>query len=122
MLYLDNITEPQTVFIPKSYSRTLDGDLLLRICGNVTKRTDLLEDSTGGAVAELAVFVCSHCPASAGYHVLTVTLPEGLCSGEYSYELQAGPKVVSSGLLSIAEQPGSAIHYDEKITYHQYEE
>lgn len=106
MIYLQNITDPQEVFVPKDGAAS-GGDLVFR-----AKSTIDLDTKIDQPVTDLQT--------SALYFNIEVTIPEGLPDGEYEYTLLSGGIPVSSGLLVIGENFG-AEQYEKDIKYEQYE-
>ena len=106
MIYLQNTTEAQAVFIPKN-GDVPDGDLLFK-----AKSTIDLVVGISQAVTDLRT--------SDLYFNLAIALPAGLPDGEYEYTLLAGLVPVSTGLLVIGEN-FSPTEYNKEIQYEQYE-
>lgn len=107
MIYLQNTTESQVMFIPRSNGDTPQGDLVFK-----AKSTIDLEEEINQVVTDLQT--------SGLYYNLAVTLPAGLPDGEYEYSLSAGEILVSSGLLVIGENFRPS-EYNKEVTYEQYE-
>ena len=106
MIYLQNTTEAQAVFIPKDTDIT--GALRF-----VAKSTVGLDIPISVAMLDLNVHrLCYH---------LGITLPEYIASGEYEYTLTAGGIVVSTGVMVVADAPTQDGQYNKTITYEQYE-
>lgn len=105
MIYLQNITEEQPLFIPKE-GRKAEGRLLFKawstinLSGFVTEVTDL----------NTSVF----------YYRLSITLAETVPAGEYEYELSDGGGVLATGLLVIGDLE-NPIEYNKVTEYEQYE-
>ena len=106
MIYLQNISESQVVFIPKS-GTVPAGDLVF-----TAKSTIDLETFINQTVIDLQT--------SDLYFNIAVTLPQNLPNGEYEYSLLAGEILVSSGLLVIGENSRPS-EFNKEITYEQYE-
>lgn len=106
MIYLQNITDPQAVFIPRSVDAP-QGDLVFK-----AKSTIDLDVVTEQVVTDLHT--------SDRYYDIAVSLPEGIPTGEYEYTLEAGKDVLSTGILVVGEtfRPNE---YNKEITYEQYE-
>ena len=51
---------------------------------------------------------------------VAVTLPEGVASGEYEYELTADDVTVSTGVMMVTDGPNKPGQYNKPITYEQY--
>lgn len=107
MIYLQNTTESQVMFIPRSNGDIPQGDLVFK-----AKSTIDLEEEINQVVTDLQT--------SGLYYNLAVTLPAGLPDGEYEYSLSAGEILVSSGLLVIGENFRPS-EYNKEVTYEQYE-
>ena len=107
MIYLQNISDSQVLFVPKS-KETPAGDLVFR-----AKSTIDLETEINQVVIDLGT--------SDLYYNLAVTLPPKLPNGEYEYTLAVGEELMSSGLLVIGEN-STASQYNKEITYEQYEQ
>ncbi len=106
MVYLNNTTEAQVLFIPKDGAMA-DGDLIFRAKSTIDLET------------EIDLFVID-LQTSDLYFNLSLTLPEGVPVGEYEYTLTAGDEVMSTGLLVIGENFHPR-QYEKDITYEQYE-
>lgn len=106
MLYLQNITDAQTLMIPRNGESISGGmSLVLR------NTTDLQE----------CAFSVDDLDDSDLYVKVSVELPDDLADGEYQYQLVQGLNLVSNGLLVI-ESFNDNTQYDQSITYHQYGE
>jgi len=106
MIYLNNTTDAQAVFIPRDTDIT--GPLRLTMRSTVG-----LEVPVSVAVLDLNVHrLCYH---------LGITLPEGIASGEYEYTLTSDGLVVSTGVVVVADGLTPAGQYNKTITYEQYE-
>ena len=106
MLYLQNSTEAQMVFVP-SNGEVPSGDLVLKA------------KSTIDLVTEIEVQVVD-LDISDIYMHLSVVLDEGIANGEYEYTLTAGDEVVSTGLLIVGDLSHPE-QYNHAIEYDQYE-
>ena len=106
MIYLQNTTESQVLFIPRD-GATPQGNLVFK-----AKSTIDLAVEVNQAVIDLQT--------SNLYFRLAVALPAGLPTGEYEYTLLAGDTIVASGLLVIGENTHPN-QYEKEITYEQYE-
>ena len=106
MIYLNNTTDAQAVFIPKDTDIT--GALRF-----VARSTVGLDIPISVAMLDLNVHrLCYH---------LGITLPDGIASGEYEYTLTAGGIVVSTGVMVVADGLTKAGQYNKSTTYEQYE-
>ena len=106
MIYLQNITESQVMFIPRT-GMTPQGDLVFKAKSTIDLEVEINQVVTDLQTSDL-------------YFNLAVTLNAGLPDGEYEYSLLAGEILVSSGLLVIGEN-GKTSEYNKVITYEQYE-
>lgn len=106
MIYLQNTTESQVVFIPRS-GVTPQGDLVFKAKSTIDLAVEINQVVTDLQTSDL-------------YFNLAVTLDAGLPDGEYEYSLSAGESLVSSGLLVIGENSRPS-EYNKDITYEQYE-
>ena len=105
MIYLNNTTEAQAVFIPRDTEATG----LLRLKMRSTVGLDIPV-----SVAALDLDVHRLC------YQVAVTLPEGVASGEYEYELTADDVTVSTGVMMVTDGPNKPGQYNKPITYEQY--
>ena len=106
MIYLQNTTESQVMFIPKN-GMTPQGDLVFKAKSTIDLEVEINQVVTDLQTSDL-------------YFNLSVTLNAGLPDGEYEYSLSAGEILVSSGLLVIGENSKPS-EYNKVITYEQYE-
>lgn len=105
MIYLRNITDAQSLMIPKN-GEMAHGQLSL-----VLRNTTNLEGPT---------FSVLDLDTSALYFNVAVTLPADIAEGEYQYQLMDGDVLVSCGLLYIGDLQDPS-QYQNTITYKQYE-
>ena len=108
MIYLDNITEAQDVFLPRT-GISAEGDLALTVRSTVnltdyTATVSVQEDGT-----------------SSLYWHAEVTLPEGLQDGSYEYTLTQGGVTVSQGCLIVGEYIDPYTEYYSNDEYEQYD-
>lgn len=106
MIYLQNNTEPQVMFIPRN-GDTPQGGLVFKAKSTIDLDVEINQDVTDLQTSDL-------------YFNLAVTLQAGLPDGEYEYSLMAGEILVSSGLLVIGENFRPS-EYNKEISYEQYE-
>ena len=106
MIYLQNTTESQVMFIPRNRV-TPQGDLVFKAKSTIDLEVEINQVVTDLQTSDL-------------YFNLAVTLNPGLPDGEYEYSLSAGGILVSSGLLVIGENSRPS-EYNKDITYEQYE-
>lgn len=105
MIYLKNISDAQTLMIPRN-SGIVTGEMTL-----VMRNTTDLQETTL-SVTDLNT--------SGLYFNLAVALPGGLADGEYQYSLKNGNIQVSCGLLYVGDLHCPSQH-ETTITYKQYE-
>lgn len=89
MIYLEQSTEPQNVKIPRNLMRVPGGDYVLSL-ENTFDRSRITVKPSCVATGALN-------------YTVTVSLPDLLPAGEYSYELRRGAAVVSIGILTLGE-------------------
>ena len=106
MIYLQNITESQVLFIPKS-GATPQGDLVFKAKSTIDLDVEINQVVTDLQTSDL-------------YFNLAVSLPESLPNGEFEYTLAVADIVLSSGLLVVGENFHPS-EYNKDITYEQYE-
>lgn len=105
MIYLKNISDAQTLMIPRN-GEIVTGDMAL-VIRNTTDHQE-----TTLSVTDLNT--------SGLYFNLAVALPGDLVNGEYQYSLKNGNIQVSCGLLYVGDLQ-SPIQNGTTITYKQYE-
>ena len=105
MIYLKNISEEQTILVPRN-GEMVTGDVTLVMCNTTDHQEVTLP------VREQTT--------SQSYVKIAVALPEGLADGEYQYTLKDGNILVSQGLLYIGDLQ-SPMQNEKIITYKQYE-
>ena len=105
MIYLKNISDAQTIMIPRN-GGIVTGEMAL-----VMRNTTDLQETTL-SVTDLNT--------SGLYFNLAVSLPGGLADGEYQYSLKNGNIQVSCGLLYVGDLQSPSQH-ETTITYKQYE-
>ena len=106
MIYLQNITDSQVLFVPKN-GAVPSGDLVFKAKSTI----DLAVEVSQGVI---------DLQTSDLYFRIAVTLPDGLPDGEYEYSILAGDAIVASGLLVIGENSHPS-EYNKEIQYEQYE-
>lgn len=105
MIYLNNTTESQVVYIPR------DTDLsgTLQMSARSTVGLDIVLNVT---MLDLKLHrLC---------YAMAVTLPDGTPSGEYEYILRADGEQVSTGVMVVRDGTTDAEQYNKEITYEQY--
>ena len=105
MIYLKNISDAQTLMIPRN-GEIMTGEMAL-----VMRNTTDLRETTL-SVTDLNT--------SGLYFNLAVALPGGLADGEYQYSLKDGNIQLSCGLLYVGDLQSPSQH-ETTITYKQYE-
>lgn len=106
MIYLQNITKSQVMFIPRN-GVTPQGDLVFKAKSTIDLEVEINQVVTDLQTSDL-------------YFNLAISLPTDLPNGEYEYTLAVGEILVSSGLLVIGENSKPS-EYNKVITYEQYE-
>jgi len=108
MIYLNNTTDAQVVYVPR------DTELPVGATVRFTAKSTVDLDTP---VTALVIDMELH----RVYYNVALTLPEGVAPGEYQYELTAGDEVVSTGLLIIRDARTPATEYNKQTEYEQYE-
>jgi hypothetical protein len=106
MIYLQNTTDPQVMFIPRS-DAVPQGDLVFKARNTIDLEVEINEVVTDLQTSDL-------------YFNLAISLPADLPNGEYEYTLAVGEIRLSTGLLVIGENSHPS-EYNKEITYEQYE-
>ena len=106
MIYLQNITDSQVVFVPKN-GAVPSGDLVFKAKSTI----DLAVEVSQGVI---------DLQTSDLYFRIAVTLPDGLPNGEYEYSIMNGDTILASCLLVIGENSHPS-EYNKEIQYEQYE-
>ena len=106
MIYLQNTTESQVMFVPKN-GAVPSGDLVFKAKSTIDLVVEVSQAVTDLRTSDL-------------YFNLAIELPAGLPDGEYEYSLLAGDVPVSTGLLVICEN-SHPTEYNKEIQYEQYE-
>lgn len=107
MLYLENTTDAQILFIPKAKA-TSASQLTLRVQSTID-----LAEYFNSTVLDL--------DTSALYFNVSLALPADMPDGEYAYTLEGGGEVLSSGLLIVGSYENVISQYNKDIEYEQYE-
>ena len=105
MIYLKNISEEQTILVPRN-GKMVTGDVTLVMC-NTTDHQEVTLPVREQTTSQI-------------YVKMAVALPAGLADGEYQYNLMDGNILVSQGLLYIGDLQ-SPMQNEKIITYKQYE-
>ena len=102
MIYLQNTTETQVMFIPRS-DAVPQGDLVFKARNTIDLEVEINEVVTDLQTSDL-------------YFNLAISLPTDLPNGEYEYILAVGDIRLSTGLLVIGENSHPS-EYNKEITY-----
>lgn len=109
MVIVKNTTSPQRVYIPKAYGKSsvLGGGVLHLVCTTDRKEYDI-------PVIDMSL--------SGLYCLVSVTLEEGMASGEYEYVLTNDElEDMSRGILVLTPEGVVVPHsYEQTIQYEQY--
>lgn len=109
MIYLDNTTSAQSVSIPAELPQA-GKPVLLRLRSTIDKTvTDIVPEAvsrtTGGH-----------------FHVVVVTLPEGMTCGSYEYELRSAEgTALATGCAQVGGYVSPVENFDTVIEYRQYD-
>lgn len=104
MIYLQNTTESQVLYVPKNGTEA-SGELTLKA------RNTIDQDFVIDQVLDLNT--------SDLYYNLAIALPAGCPDGEYEYALMDDGIILSTGIL-ILESSQSRNEYNKDIEYEQY--
>ena len=104
MIYLQNTTESQVLFVPRN-GADASGELTLKM------RNTIDQDFIIDRVLDLRT--------SDLYFNLSITLPEDCPDGEYEYALMDDNIVLSTGIL-VLQAADARTEYDKDIVYEQY--
>lgn len=105
MIYINTLSSPQSVYIPKGERQPI-GSLRFKAESTI----DLFSFEMD--VIDLNL--------SSLYHYISISYEDQIPSGEYKYELSDEKGVLSCGLLIIGESK-SPIEYTNETEYEQYE-
>lgn len=106
MIYLQNTTDPQVVFVPRNVE-TPEGSIVFRAKSTIDLAVEVDMVVTDLRTSDL-------------YYNIAVALPEGIPDGEYEYTLSVGDNILSSGMMMVGEASDPS-EYNKDITYEQYE-
>lgn len=131
MIYLENTTAAQMVYLPASGPK-VDGGIVLEMV-NTIDRTPLDGVGADRVVAfvdaddkffhdadGLLFVVPGNDDGSVLYYPVAVELPEGVTEGEYEYKASAGGRVISCGLLIIGDRTAPVEENKHTVEYEQY--
>lgn len=104
MIYLQNTTESQVLFVPRN-GADASGELTLKM------RNTIDQDFIIDRVLDLKT--------SDLYFNLSIALPAGCPDGEYEYALMDGNIVLSTGII-VLESAEARSEYEKDIVYEQY--
>ena len=104
MIYLQNTSESQEMFIPRN-GESPQGNLVFKAKSTI----DLVEFNQGVTILHEGLY----------FH-LAIEIPADVPNGEYEYTLLSGNIPVSSGLLVIGDYTKPS-EYNKEIIYEQYE-
>ena len=104
MIYLQNTTESQVLFVPRNCAEA-SGELTLKMKNTIDQ--DFIIDR----VLDLRT--------SDLYFNLAISLPEGCPDGEYEYALMDDNIVLSTGIL-VLQSADAQTEYEKDIVYEQY--
>ena len=105
MIYLQNTTESQVLFVPKN-GTIESGELTLKA------RNAIDQDFIIDRVLDLKT--------SDIYFNLSIALPAGYPDGEYEYALMDDDIVLSTGILILESAESRRTEYNKDIEYEQY--
>ena len=106
MVYLNNTTDVQIMYIPKSV-RDAHGKVFFKAYSTMN-----LQGFSFHSEEE---------ESSPLYHLVAIELPSDIKDGEYEYSLSDDNGTLSTGLLVIGSL-SKAVEYNNKIQYEQYSE
>lgn len=131
MIYLENITGAQMVYLPASGPK-VDGEIVLEMVSNID-RTSLDGISAARVVAFVDAdgkffhdddgfqfVVPGNDDGSRLYYSVAVELPEGITEGEYEYKASIGDRVVSCGLAIVGDRTAPVEENNNTVEYEQY--
>ena len=105
MIYLQNTTDSQVLFVPKN-GTTESGELTLK-ARNTIDNDFIIDTMVDINTSDL-------------YFNLAVTLPAGCPDGEYEYALMDDNIVLSTGILILESAESRRTEYNKDIEYEQY--
>ncbi len=106
MIYLEQTTEPQEVKIPRNLIPIPGGNYVLTLENTIDR-------------SRVTVMPSRVVPAALHYCV-TLSLPDVMPAGEYSYELRMGLSVLAVGILVLGAYEPSTTQYESGTSYEQY--
>lgn len=105
MIYLQNNTESQVMFVPKNGTAT-GGALVFEAKSTIDLDVAISQEVTDMLTSDL-------------YYVFGINLPDGIPDGEYQYTLTDDGTIASTGLLVVGENFDQS-QYLKEISYEQY--
>lgn len=106
MMYLENVTTPQTKYLPRHRKEMPNGTFVLHLRNTV----DHNEYDIEATIGEERHYMWS----------FTFSLAEGMKAGEYEYRLSNGTKVYDSGVAHIGEYHAARVTYASNRKVIQY--
>lgn len=107
MIYLDQSTDPQTVKIPRNLLPMSGGGYILTLENTIDR-------------SRVSVVPACVVAGSLSY-TATISLPDMLPVGEYSYEFRQGAAVLAVGVLTIGAYEAETVQYQAGTSYEQYQ-
>lgn len=105
MIYLQNTTDSQVLFVPKN--GTIESGELTFKARNTIDNDFIIDTMVDINTSDL-------------YFNLAVTLPAGYPDGEYEYALMDNDIVLSKGILILESAESRRTEYNKDIEYEQY--
>ena len=105
MIYLKRSAETQYICIPKS--KDACGELMLTLQNKVSNKAYFFTSVDGNS--------------SRLYHMMMITLSDGMECGEYDYSLVDASGLLSSGIMMVGDKENLR-EYNNTIEYEQYED
>lgn len=106
MMYLENVTTPQTKYLPRHRKANVTGTFRLTLRNTVSGQTWTVEASVADELHYMWAF--------------TFSLPEGMEEGEYEYTLSRGSKTYDGGVAHIGEYHATRVEYHSNSNVIQY--
>ena len=107
MIYLEDISAPVTVMIPRTIASADTTEAHLRLKGTVSLKT--FDIDVIGIVAD------------GGYYAVTADFGPVPEPGEYEYRLTARDGLLASGIIVVRSPRRGVIQYNRDVTYEQYQ-
>lgn len=127
MIYIENSTERQGIYVPVSYKNP-EGDIehyrfLLFNTVNLAKSVDEIlrtADFNNDFNADFALEAEPIVSKGGQYYFFTIELPENMVTGTYEYALMHGYALLSRGVAMVGEFKNNDSQYHKDIEYEQY--